>query len=79
VVKEKKAVEKTEVVPSAVKPLMQEEDRNTGQIKWGVYGTYVMAGGGPFWALVIVLGLLAEQGAQSEWIYLKLFSNELLC
>lgn len=63
----KKDTEKAEGIPAAAKPLMQEEDRNTGQMKWGVYGTYVKAGGGVFWGLIIVIGLLAEQGAQSEY------------
>jgi ATP-binding cassette, subfamily C (CFTR/MRP), member 1 len=46
------------------KPLMQEEDRNTGQIQWNLYGLYMSAGGGIFWCLMILLALLAEQGAQ---------------
>ena len=44
------------------KPLMQEEDRNTGQIQWRVYSLYISAAGGLFWAFFIVFTLLVEQG-----------------
>ena len=54
-----------DVDQSASKPLMQEEDRNTGQIQWHVYGIYIAAAGGFFWTSVIMFLMLAEQGAQS--------------
>jgi hypothetical protein len=63
--KEKGKKEKTEQAVSS-KPLMQEEDRNTGQIQWFLYALYVKAAGGWFWALFILFMLLAEQAAQSE-------------
>jgi ATP-binding cassette subfamily C (CFTR/MRP) protein 1 len=65
--KEKGKKEKTEPAVSS-KPLMQEEDRNTGQIQWFLYALYVKAAGGWFWALFILFMLLAEQAAQSESI-----------
>ena len=46
------------------KPLMQEEDRNTGQIQWNIYALYMSAAGGIFWCLLIIFALLAEQVAQ---------------
>lgn len=58
--------EKTELVIS--KPLMQEEDRNTGQIQWKVYNVYMSAAGGLFLALFIIFTLLAEQAAQSTYL-----------
>jgi ATP-binding cassette, subfamily C (CFTR/MRP), member 1 len=50
------------------KPLMQEEDRNTGQIQWSLYAIYMRAAGGIFWCSVILFALLAEQGAQSTYL-----------
>jgi hypothetical protein len=58
------------------KPLMQEEDRNTGQIQWNVYSLYVDAAGGLFWCFLIILALLAEQAAQSTYIIWFITSND---
>ncbi|CAG7855039.1 SubName: Full=Probable ATP-binding cassette transporter protein YOR1 {ECO:0000313/EMBL:CCA75566.1} [Serendipita indica DSM 11827] len=43
---------------------MQEEDRNTGQIQWYIYGLYITAAGGFILTGLIILMLLAEQAAQ---------------
>ena len=66
--KEKEQVEVKEQkdeVPSSAKPLMQDEDRNTGQIQWPIYGLYVTAAGGFIFIGFILLMMLAEQAAQS--------------
>ncbi|CAG7850245.1 Canalicular multispecific organic anion transporter 1 AltName: Full=ATP-binding cassette sub-family C member 2; AltName: Full=Canalicular multidrug resistance protein; AltName: Full=Multidrug resistance-associated protein 2 [Serendipita indica DSM 11827] len=65
--KEKEEVEAKEQkaeVAAAGKPLMQEEDRNTGQIQWYIYGLYITAAGGFILTGLIILMLLAEQAAQ---------------
>jgi hypothetical protein len=60
------AKDEKEATDAAVsKPLMQDEDRNTGQVQWKLYGLYMSAAGGIFWCMMILLALLAEQGAQS--------------
>ncbi|KAG8813820.1 hypothetical protein FRC19_002163 [Serendipita sp. 401] len=51
-------------VSAAAKPLMQEEDRNTGQIQWYIYGLYMSAAGGFTLGFIIIFLLLAEQAAQ---------------
>jgi len=61
------AVEEKEEAIASSKPLMQEEDRNTGQIQWSVYSLYITAAGGIFWVFFILAGLLAEQAAQSSY------------
>lgn len=48
---------------AASKPLMQQEDRNTGQMAWSIYGMYFKAAGGFTWALVILGGLLLTEAA----------------
>lgn len=53
-------------VVSASKPLMQQEDRNTGQMDWGIYGMYLKAAGGFTWAPVILGGLLFAEAANGE-------------
>lgn len=55
---------------ASTKPLMQEEDRNTGQIQWHIYGLYITAAGGFALCGLVLFLLLAEQGAQSMFIYL---------
>ncbi|KAG8805929.1 hypothetical protein FRC17_005264, partial [Serendipita sp. 399] len=67
--KEKKAEDnqlaKKATEPSAAaKPLMQDEDRNTGQIQWSIYGLYMSAAGGFTLGSLIIFLLLAEQAAQ---------------
>ncbi|KAF8235236.1 multidrug resistance-associated ABC transporter [Tricholoma matsutake] len=44
--------------------LMQEEERNTGSVTWGVYTKYLHFAGGIIWAPVIFLLLTVTQGAQ---------------
>lgn len=51
---------------ASTKPLMQEEDRSTGQIQWHTYGLYITASGGYVLAVTFLFLLLAEQGAQSK-------------
>lgn len=51
---------------AAAKPLMQEEDRNTGQMDWGIYGMYLKAAGGFTWAPVILGGLLLTEAANGK-------------
>ncbi|PVG03951.1 hypothetical protein CPB86DRAFT_748462 [Serendipita vermifera] len=61
--KDKEKKEKGESAVSS-KPLMQEEDRNTGQIQWFLYALYITAAGGWIWATFIMFMMLAEQAAQ---------------
>jgi ATP-binding cassette subfamily C (CFTR/MRP) protein 1 len=51
---------------AASKPLMQEEDRNTGQMDWGIYGMYLKAAGSLAWAPVILGGLLLTEAANGK-------------
>lgn len=46
--------------------LMQEEERNTGSVTWGVYTKYLHFAGGIIWAPVIFLLLTVTQGAQGN-------------
>jgi len=55
-----------EEAEASTKPLMQEEDRNTGQIQWRVYGIYIVAAGGFSLCMFVLFLLLAEQAAQSN-------------
>ncbi|KAK0538980.1 hypothetical protein OC842_001103 [Tilletia horrida] len=51
--------------------LMQTEERNTGAVSWDVVATYLRAGRGGFFIPLVVLTLIAMQGAQvlsSYWI-----------
>ena len=45
---------------------MQEEDRNTGQMDWGIYGMYLKAAGGLTWAPVILGGLFLTEAANGK-------------
>ena len=45
---------------------MQEEDRNTGQMDWGIYRMYLKAAGGLTWAPVILGGLLLTEAANGK-------------
>jgi len=45
---------------------MQEEDRNTGQMDWGIYGMYLKAAGGFTWAPIILGGLLLSEAANGN-------------
>ena len=45
---------------------MQEEDRNTGQMDWGIYGLYLKAAGGYSWAPIILGGLLLTEAANGK-------------
>jgi len=51
---------------AASKPLMQEEDRNTGQMDWGIYRMYLKAAGGFTLAPVILGGLLLTEVANGK-------------
>lgn len=51
---------------AASKPLMQDEDRNTGQMDWGIYRMYLKAAGGFTWAPVILGGLLLTEAANGK-------------
>jgi hypothetical protein len=65
-------VEETPTLPKAPpKKLIEEEKRETGSVKKGVYYEYLMATGGfPFWAVVILAYFIAEGFtlARSWWI-----------
>jgi ATP-binding cassette, subfamily C (CFTR/MRP), member 1 len=64
-----------EEASASTKPLMQDEDRNTGQIQWSIYGLYIVAAGGFTVCLFVLFLLLAEQAAQSNvkiWLLLPL-------
>ena len=45
---------------------MQEEDRNTGQMDWAIYGMYFKAAGGLTSALAILVGLLLTEVADGK-------------
>ena len=60
------------------KPLMQEEDRNTGQIQWHIYGLYMNAAGGILLCLLILFALLAEQAAQGTQLNIQLYAELVL-
>jgi len=45
---------------------MQEEDRNTGQMDWGIYGLYLKSAGSLSWAPVILGGLLLTEAANGK-------------
>lgn len=45
---------------------MQEEDRNMGQMDWGIYRMYLKAAGGFTWALIILGGLLLTEAASGK-------------
>lgn len=46
---------------SAGKAMMQEEERNTGSIKWGVYREYVAAAHGPVLLPLFLLSVILMQ------------------
>jgi len=43
--------------------LMQEEERNTGAVTWEVYAQYLRLAGGIVWGPIIIILLIAIQGA----------------
>lgn len=43
--------------------VLMDEERETGDISWHIYGTYLRAMGAWWWALVILALLLLDQGA----------------
>lgn len=45
---------------------MQEEDRNTGQMDWGIYGMYLKAAGSLTWAPIILGGLFLTEAANGK-------------
>ncbi|KAG2058537.1 hypothetical protein BDR06DRAFT_1004242 [Suillus hirtellus] len=56
---------------SAGKAMMQEEERNTGSIKWGVYREYVAAAHGPVLVPLFLLSVILMQGSSvmsSYWL-----------
>ncbi|KAJ8496778.1 hypothetical protein ONZ45_g12317 [Pleurotus djamor] len=48
---------------SSSQPLMQDEERVTGAVAWSTYAKYLRYGGGIFWAPLILLLLILDQGA----------------
>ena len=68
----KRAVVKHEVDGEAKKKggdaLMQEEERNTGAVTWEVYVRYLRFAGGVVWGPIIIILLIAVQGAAGAFL-----------
>ena len=51
--------------------LMQEEERNTGAVTWEVYARYLRLAGGVVWGPIIIILLIAVQGAAGTFLIFR--------